>query len=75
MGEVRRALSVVIVRSNSLCLLERLLQFGPGARRAGERRRVVLAMEARWQQKAHAYSIAKRQRGLSRVGRTFIPSK
>ena len=75
MGKVRRALSVVIVKSNSLCLLERLLQFGPGARRAGERRRVVLAMEARWQQKAHAYSIAKRQRGLPRVRRTFIPSQ
>ena len=74
MGEVRRALSVVIVRSNSLCLLERLLQFGPGARRAGERRRIVLAIEARRQQMAHAYNIAKRQRDLSRVSQTFIPS-
>ena len=74
MGEIRRALSIVIVRSNSLCLLERLSQLGPGARRAGERRRVVLAMEARRQQEAQAYNIAQRERGLSRVGRTFIPS-
>ena len=35
MGEVRRALSIVIVQSNALCLLECLSQLGPGARRAG----------------------------------------
>ena len=74
MGEVRRALSIVIVRSNALCLLERLTQLGPGARRAGERRRAVQALEARRQQQAQAYNIAQRQRGLTRVGGTFIPS-
>ena len=36
MGEVRRAMSVEVVRSQALCLLERLAQLGPGARAAGE---------------------------------------
>ena len=40
MGEVRRAFSVNVVRSNALCLLERLSQLYPGAKRAWERRRV-----------------------------------
>ena len=74
MGEVRRAFSVTVVRSNALCLLERLSQLSPGARRAGERRRVVQALEDRRQQQAQAYNLAQRQRGLSRVGRTFIPT-
>ena len=40
MGEVRRAMSVQVVRGQALCLLERLAQLGPGARAAGERRKV-----------------------------------
>ena len=74
MGDARRAFSITIVRSNALCLLERLSQLSPNARRAGERRRAVQALEARRQEQAQAYSLAHRQRGLSRVGRTFIPS-
>ena len=38
--EVRRAMSVQVLRSQDLCLLERLSQFGPGARAAGERRKM-----------------------------------
>ena len=45
MGEVRRAMSVQVVRSQALCLLERLAQLGPGARAAGERRKVVLRLK------------------------------
>ena len=45
MGEVRRATSVVVVRLQALCLLERLANLGPGARAAGERRRVVKQLE------------------------------
>ena len=30
MGEIRRAFSVVVVRSQAMCLLERLAQLGPG---------------------------------------------
>ena len=73
MGEVRRAFSVTVVRSNALCLLERLSQLGPGARKAGERRRVVQALEERRREQAQAYSLAHRQRGLTRIGRAFIP--
>ena len=40
MGEIRRAMSVEVVRSQSLCLLERIAQLGKGARKAGERRRI-----------------------------------
>ena len=38
MGEVRRAMSVQVVRSQSLCLLERLSQLSPGAQAAGDGR-------------------------------------
>ena len=41
MGEVRHAMSVKVVRSQSLCLLERLSQLGPGAQAAGDGRKVV----------------------------------
>ena len=72
-GEIRRALSVQIVKGQALCLLERLAHLGPGARAAGERRRVVQGLEERRRQQAQAYSLAHRQRGLSRVGRAFVP--
>ena len=73
MGEVRRAMSVVVVRSQALCLLERLSQLGPGARAAGERRRVVQRLEEVRTRQAQAYRLAQQNRGLSRVGRAFIP--
>ena len=73
MGQIRRALSIQIVRSNALCLLERLTHLGPGARAAGERRKVVQRLEERRKQQAQAYDLALRARGLSRVGQAFIP--
>ena len=73
MGEVRRAMSVQVVRSQSLCLLERLAQLGPGARAAGDRRKVVQRLEEVRQRQTEAYHIAHRNRGLCRVGRAFIP--
>ena len=45
MGEMRRAFSVVVVRSQAICLLERLAQLGPGARAAAQRRQVTLRLE------------------------------
>ena len=72
-GDIRRAISVQVVRGQALCLLERLAHLGPGARAAGERRRVVEGLEERRRQQAQAYSLAHRQRGLSRVGRAFVP--
>ena len=73
MGEVRRAMSIQVVRSQSLCLLERLSQLGPGARAAGDRRKVVQRLEEVRKSQAEAYHIADRNRGLCRVGRAFIP--
>ena len=73
MGEVRRAMSVQVVRSQALCLLERLAQLGPGARAAGERRRVVQRIEETRKRQAQSYSLAHRNRGLCRVGRAFVP--
>ena len=72
-GEIRRALSVQVVRGQALCPLERLAHLGPGARAAGDRRQLVQKLEERRRQQAQAYSLAHRQRGLSRVGSTFIP--
>ena len=73
MGEVRRAMSVQVVRSQALCLLERLSQLGPGARAAGERRKMVQKVEEVRRRQAQAYRLAHRNRGLCRVGRAFIP--
>ena len=73
MGEVRRAMSVQVVRSQALCLLERLSHLGPGARAAGERRKVVQRIEENRKRQAQAYRLAHRNRGLCRVGRAFVP--
>ena len=63
MGEVRRAFSVVVVRSQAMCLLERLAQLGPGARAAAQRRQVTLRLEERRRQERQAYSLAHERRG------------
>ena len=73
MGEVRRAMSVQVIRGQALCLLERLSQLGPGARAAGERRKVVQRIEEVRRRQAQAYHLAHRNRGLCRVGRSFVP--
>ena len=73
MGEVRRATSVMVVRLQALCLLERLAHLGPGARAAGERRRVVRQLEERRTRETQAYRQAHMNRGLGREGRAFVP--
>ena len=73
MGEVRRAMSVQVIRSQALCLLERLSHLGPGARAAGERRKVMQRVEENRRRQAQAYRLAHRNRGLCRVGRAFVP--
>ena len=73
MGDVRRAMSVQVVRSQALCLLERLSQLGPGARAAGDRRKVIQRIEETRKRQAQAYRLAHRNRGLCRVGRAFVP--
>ena len=64
MGEVRRAMSVQVVKSQALCLLERLSQLGPGARAAGERRKVIQRIEETRRRQAEAYRLAHRNKGL-----------
>ena len=71
--EVRRSMSVQVVRSQALCLLERLSQFGPGARAVGERRKMGHCVEETRRRQAQAYHLAHRNRGLCRVGRAFVP--
>ena len=61
------------VRSNALCLLERLAFLGPGAKAAGERRRVVERLTEERRRQAQAYKLAHQSRGMSRMGRAFIP--
>ena len=72
MGEVRRALSVTVVRANALCLMERLSQLGPGAGAAAKRRHGALQLEERRRQERQAFDLTWQGRGSSRVGRAFI---
>ena len=71
-GEIRRAMSVVVVRSQALCLLERLTQLQPGARKASERRRIALRLEETRRRQAEAFRLSQNSRGLSRIGRAFV---
>ena len=73
MGEIRRAVSVSVVRAHSLCLLERLAYLGPGARAAGQRRQLTLQLEERRRREVQAYRLARAARGIRRVGRAFVP--
>ena len=73
MGEIRRAVSVSVVRAHSLCLLERLAYLGPGARAAGQRRLLTLQLEERRRREAQAYRLARANHGLRRVGRAYVP--
>ena len=72
-GEIRRAFSVVIVRSQALCLLERLSMLQPGAKSATERRKVALRLEETRRRQSESYRLSQMNRGLSRLGRAFIP--
>ena len=71
-GEIRRAMSVTVVRANALCLMERLCQLGPGARAAAQRRHAALQLEERRRQERQAFDLAWQAQRSSRVGRAFI---
>ena len=73
MGEIRRSFSVAVVRAQGLCLFKRLAQLGPGARAAAGRRQATLALDERRRRERQAFALANHGRGLSRVGRAFIP--
>ena len=71
---VRRRLSCTFVRAQSLCLLARLGQLGPGARMAAERRRDARIIETARRREAQAHWQAHiRGRGLGRTGMIFVP--
>ena len=72
-GDIRRALSVTVVRANSLCLLDRLTQVGPGAGAAARRRAGALVLEGRRRRDLQAFDIAWRDRGAGRVWRACVP--
>ena len=72
-GEIRRAMSVTIVRANAFCLLNRLSQLGPGAGAAARRRQEALRLEERRRRDREAFDMAWHARGSCRVGRAFVP--
>ena len=73
MGEVRRSMSVTVVRAQASCLLERLSQLLPGARAAAQRRQVALHLDERRRRERQAFALAHERRGLGQVGRAFVP--
>ena len=72
MGEMRRSTSVHVVRSQAMCLLERLSHLAPGARAAAERRGATLRLEERRRRETQAYNLAHYRRGINHVGQTFV---
>ena len=71
-GEIRRSVSVCVVRAQAVCLLERLAFLGPGARAAAERRKGNLRLIERRRREAQAHQLAFQARGLGRWGRAFV---
>ena len=69
MGEIRRALSVTVVRANAYCLLERLAHLGPGAGAAAKRREGALRQEEKRRQDRQAFDLAWQSGGSCRVGK------
>ena len=73
-GQLRRKLSSVFIKAQSLCLISRLGQLGPGARVAAERRSDARRAETDRRREAQAHWQAHvRGRGLGRVGMLFVP--
>ena len=72
MGQVRRSVSVEVVRAQSLCLLEHLAFLGPGVRAAVQRFQLAEHLEERRRREVAAYQQAHNSRGLRRVGRAFV---
>jgi hypothetical protein len=73
MGDIRRAMSVVVVRAQAMCLLERLAHLGPGARAAAKRREGTLRQEEFRRRERQAFALAQQARGVGRLGRAFVP--
>ena len=72
MGPVNIPMSVQVVKSESLCLLERIAQLGSGARAAGDRRKAAQRLEQIRKRQTESYNASVRNRGLSRIGRAIV---
>ena len=57
--QIRQNLSVVSVRSQSECLLSRMLLVGPGANQAASRRHLAVGQEERMRRERAAHFLAK----------------
>ena len=72
-GQIRRILSYVFVRSQALCLLSRLSQLGPRACGAAERCSTSQGVAAaRRGEMVAQWPANKRGRGLSSIGMIFV---
>ena len=73
MGEVRRTMTVTVVRAKQVCLMERLAFLAPGVKEAARRRQTTLRLHERRRREAQAYFLAFQRGGLGREGRAFVP--
>ena len=64
--------SFAVVRSQALCLLDRLAHLSPGARATAQRRQNTMRLEERRRRERLAFDLASQERGLTRVGRAFM---
>ena len=53
--------------------MKRLVILGPKSRAPAQRRQVTMGLEERRRRERQAFALANQGRGLSRVGRAFIP--
>ena len=54
-GQIRRKLSVALIRANSLCTLSRVSNVGPKAQAAAKRRQLTLSHESAMRQERRSY--------------------
>ena len=73
MGELSRVFCVAVVWAQALFLFDRLAHLRPGARAADKRRAATLRQEEQRRRERQAFFLANQGRGLSRIGRAFVP--
>ena len=72
-GQIRRLLSMAVVRANATCLLSRINQVGEGAALASKRREISRIQEDRMRLDRQAQWLCKiRRRAIVRRGKFFL---
>ena len=66
-------MSILLVRSNAHCRLERLAHLGPGAKAVWERRRVVERLEEVRRRQVQTYNLAHQSQGTDQTGKGPYP--